>query len=768
MHNTPPEKTSPAGPWDTRTGWSLLKQLLLLEPLPGGSRWSAAFGSLLLFAFLLQVVTGVLLAMNYAPSSAAVRPAAAYVSPEGEALETVPTAWASVKYTQEEAPLGGLIRGLHHWGSSAMVVLLLVHMVQVFVWGAYKKPRELTWMVGVLLLACVLGLAITGYLLPWDQKAYWATKVGLGIAGTTPVIGDGLRTFLQGGPEIGNLTLTRFFTLHGFVLPGLVILLTVAHLYLFRLHGVTPSWWQSGEQLRAAAEPFWPRQALKDGALALVFLVGLALWAYFRPAPLEAPANPARPYEARPEWYFMFLFQLLRYFHGPYEVVGTFVLPALFFLVLFFWPLLDRSPHRDPRRRPFAMTLLGAGTAGLVGLTVYALTTDVRMTEPAQAVARAPAPQAAGPIQKLEVARVYGERCAACHDVDGSGRHIRATMPTVPDFTSLAWQMAQTDLDIAHRIMDGKEPLMPAFRDKLGREQNLGLTIYVRSFGMGPAPPAAEPPAAPRPAAETPTPPGPSQMSAGQLYGAYCLACHDADGRGSSLRKAAPDIPDFTDAKWHAARSDAEIGTAIREGKGKLMLPMKDKLAAPDVGRMIAYLRAFRGGEQVARVEPPRPGPAEKPAPKTDPAVPTGREPERPPDEATVARTRAAGALFQQYCLSCHGTDGRGAALRGAMPALPDFTSRAWQESRANPQLAVSILEGKGALMPAFRGRVSDAQAGDLTAYVRAFGPARAAPPASDQSDFEKRFRELEEEWKELQRQMHELDSPPRKPSGGG
>ena len=213
------------GFFEERTGWKRLKEVLLLEPLPGGARWAAAMGSLLLFAFVVQVVTGILLAMNYAPSEK--------------------TAWASVNYIQEDVPLGAFVRAVHHWGSSAMVILLLAHLVQVFVWGAYKRPREFTWMIGVLLLACTLGLAFTGYLLPWDQKAYWATKVGLGIVSTVPVVGDGLRELLQGGPQIGNLTLTRFFTLHGFVLPGTIVGLVVVHLYLFRQHGVTPPWWRS-------------------------------------------------------------------------------------------------------------------------------------------------------------------------------------------------------------------------------------------------------------------------------------------------------------------------------------------------------------------------------------------------------------------------------------------------------------------------------------------------------------------------------------------
>ena len=357
--STEPKDAPQPGFLEERTGWKRLKEVLLLEPLPGGARWAAAFGSLLLFAFLVQLVTGILLAMNYAPSEK--------------------TAWPSVNYIQEEVPLGAFIRAAHHWGSSAMVILLLAHLVQVFVWGAYKRPRELTWMVGVLLLVCTLGLAFTGYLLPWDQKAYWATKVGLGIVSMVPGVGDGLRDLLQGGSQIGNLTLTRFFALHGFVLPGSIVLLVVVHLYLFRKHGVTPPWWHSAAQLEAQQEPFWPKQALKDGAFAVAFLLGLGVWAYYRPAPLEAPADPSQPYEARPEWYFMFLFQILRYFHGPYEVVGTFVLPTAFFLILFFWPFLDRSPHRNPLRAPGVChdVTWCQGTASLIGLTVYAVTTDV-------------------------------------------------------------------------------------------------------------------------------------------------------------------------------------------------------------------------------------------------------------------------------------------------------------------------------------------------------------------------------------------------------
>ncbi len=450
----------------SRTGWRELKQHVLLEPIKGGSRWAAAFGSLLLFTFVLQIVTGILLTMNYAPSTS--------------------TAWQSVKYINEEVPLGWFIRRMHHWGSSAMVILLLVHLLQVFIWGAYKRPRKLTWMTGVLLLGATLGLAFTGYLLPWDERAYWASKVGLGIASTTPLIGEQLRQLLQGGSDMGNLTLTRFFTLHGFVLPGTMIALVGVHLYFFRLHGVTTAWWQDESELLRRQEPFWPGQVWKDAVVAAVFLTALTIWSLYHPAPLEDIADPSKAYAARPEWYFMFLFQLLKYFKGPYEVVGTFVLPALFFAVLFFWPLIDRNPSRDPRRRSVAMGLLAISTCSLVGLTVFAVSTDTRMTKPVSAMATAPQP--AAPIQKLDAAGLFAANCLVCHGVDGAGNQLRAALPTIPDLSDAAWQKTQTYDDFIRRIRDGKDPQMPSFKDKLTIDQIKALADYDRAF-VSKAPP---------------------------------------------------------------------------------------------------------------------------------------------------------------------------------------------------------------------------------------------------------------------------------------
>ncbi len=469
--NTKPTTSDDAGFLESRTGYKSLLAKLLLEPLPGGARWAAAFGSLLLFTFALQVITGILLSLSYSPS--------------------VASAWPSVKFINDEMPFGRYIRSLHHWGSSAMVILLLAHLIQVFVWGAYKRPRETTWMVGVLLLAITLGMAFTGYLLPWDEKAYWASKVGLGIMSTVPFVGDGMRQLLQGGPQLGNLTLTHFFTLHAMVLPGCLILGIAVHLYLFRRHGVTPNWGTSETLLKQREEPFWPAQVWKDAVLILALLLALGTWCYFRPAPLGAQADPAQPYDARPEWYFMFMFLILKYFPPPFEIVATFVLPTLFFLILFFWPILDRNPQRDPRKRPIAISLLLLASLGLVGLTAYAVRTDVRMHQPTVALSKTPAPVApAPPLQNLNVVQTYKDNCMSCHSVDGSGRQIRAVLTTIPDFTQMAWQRNVADATIIQQIETGKPPLMPAFKDKLAPEQIRWLAFYIRAFGIqseGPA-----------------------------------------------------------------------------------------------------------------------------------------------------------------------------------------------------------------------------------------------------------------------------------------
>src|SRR3954468_23107803 len=203
---------------DERTGIRALTHSALYEHIPGGSRWRYVWGSTLVFAFAVQVITGIVLWSAYSPSSH--------------------TAWESVYYIQYEMAGGWLVRGLHHFMAQAMVVLLALHLMQVVIDGAYRAPREVNFWLGLILMQIVLGLSLTGYLLPWDQKGYWATRVATNLLSVVPLVGPQLQQLVVGGSDYGHLTLTRFFALHAGVLPGLLAVFLVMHVAIFRRHGL--------------------------------------------------------------------------------------------------------------------------------------------------------------------------------------------------------------------------------------------------------------------------------------------------------------------------------------------------------------------------------------------------------------------------------------------------------------------------------------------------------------------------------------------------
>ncbi len=203
---------------DERTAWRQVWEAIFLRKIPKVN-WLYTLGSATLFVAMNQAITGILLTIYYVP--------------------TPDHAYDSVQYITTQVPLGWLIRGLHHWGASAMVVLVVLHMLRVIIMGAYKFPREVTWFTGVILLLVVIGFGFTGYLLPWDQKAFWATTVGTRIAATPPFIGTYLLRIIRGGPEISAVTLVRFFGTHVWVLPGLLMILIGIHLYLVIRNGIS-------------------------------------------------------------------------------------------------------------------------------------------------------------------------------------------------------------------------------------------------------------------------------------------------------------------------------------------------------------------------------------------------------------------------------------------------------------------------------------------------------------------------------------------------
>jgi ubiquinol-cytochrome c reductase cytochrome b subunit/menaquinol-cytochrome c reductase cytochrome b subunit len=214
---------------DERTSLSGGVRWLLFRKVPKGINWFYTLGSATLFAFLNQAVTGVFLAMFYQPNV------------NGGAYE-------SIRYITDDAFLGQLVRAMHKWGASVMIILIFLHMARVFFFGAYKYPRELTWIIGVVLLILTLAMGFTGYLLPFDQRSYWATIVGVNINGTGPFLGPYLSDFLRAGPEFGATTLSRFYAIHMLLIPGLIVALIGAHLYLITKLGISAPPWLKAEE----------------------------------------------------------------------------------------------------------------------------------------------------------------------------------------------------------------------------------------------------------------------------------------------------------------------------------------------------------------------------------------------------------------------------------------------------------------------------------------------------------------------------------------
>jgi ubiquinol-cytochrome c reductase cytochrome b subunit len=400
-------KTIPKEPWklqriaewaDHRTGLETAIKEFLYENIPASSGWHQVLGSVAVFLFMLQAFTGVLLAFNYAP--------------------TPGDAYNSLRYIITELTGGRLIRGLHHWGASMMIVIVVMHMLQVFLWGAYKKPREATWMAGVGLLLLTLAYGLTGYLLPWDNRAYWGTVVTTQIASQAPIVGQYLSRLLGGEGRIGVVTFARFYGMHVLLLPPVTTLLIVLHVYLVRKHGVAPV---PGDEALPARK-FYPEQVFKDTVAVFVAFVILFVMAVAVRIPLERIADPTdTTYIPRPEWYFLFLFQMLKVFKGPLEVFGSVVLPGAAILALLLVPFIDRGKMVKVSKRTVAIAFAGLAILGWTGLTAAAI-----VTTPKPEVAEI---DYSGPTDWMEltaeemagIGYFRKENCSACHTV-GEGK----------------------------------------------------------------------------------------------------------------------------------------------------------------------------------------------------------------------------------------------------------------------------------------------------------------------------------------------------------
>jgi ubiquinol-cytochrome c reductase cytochrome b subunit len=405
---------------EQRTG--LVGQIgdFLTEDVPGGASYWYVFGSATVFAMILQIVTGIFLTFYYAPSTA--------------------SAWESTKYIYEHVPFGSFVISLHFWGATAMIAMLLMHMLQVIIWGAYKAPREIMWVIGVLLLIITLVLGLTGYLLPWDMNAYFASQVAINISASVPVLGGFVQQFLSGGAGMGTLTINRFFGLHVWLMPAALV---AGHLAIFRHNGSAGPPVDT-ELKKLPQGRFWPNQMFMDAAASFAVFAIMVLLAIFVPAPIDAKADPTQKFIAYPAWYFLALYGLLRIAGSlPPSItpianlLATVVIPGVVVTVLILLPWIDRNPSRLPQRRPIVLGITAISVLAAVVLSIYSqLAVQQEQAEsgpPAAAVASSTTGTTTGPASGGGAASttvaaagpgaaVYSTNCSGCHGASGMGQ----------------------------------------------------------------------------------------------------------------------------------------------------------------------------------------------------------------------------------------------------------------------------------------------------------------------------------------------------------
>jgi ubiquinol-cytochrome c reductase cytochrome b subunit len=448
---------------DDRTGLIKLIESIAAHPAAPGVKWKYVFGSAVLTAFIMQVVTGIGLLTTYVPSTG--------------------SAYESLQYITDKAPLGHFLRGMHYWGASMMVVLLTIHFLRVFLMGSFKFPRELNWMSGVLLMATTAAMAYCGQIMRWDQNAVFGMVAAAKMAGHVPLIGTWLAHLIIGGDVVGTYTLSHIFAMHVFILPILLASLIGLHVYLVLRNGVSeppvpgrgvdPATYRSDyrDMLRKEGVPFWPTVVLRDFVFALgVVLVVLLLAWVVGPAKLDNPPDPslinAHP---RPDWYFWWLFALLALLPHSLENYFMVLTPLLIGLVLFSVPLASNRGERHPARRPLAVGAVVFIFSGIAALTMAGWNENWSPRINAPPLTADIIGASSGPV--YEGAMVFNRMgCIFCHTIEGHGGKRG------PNLTWIADRLTRDQLKL--RIMNGAYN-MPVFGRILSTAETENLLDFL-------------------------------------------------------------------------------------------------------------------------------------------------------------------------------------------------------------------------------------------------------------------------------------------------
>jgi ubiquinol-cytochrome c reductase cytochrome b subunit len=582
------------GDWlDERVGHRAALRAWIDRPLVGGERWALAVSSLATTCFLVLGTTGIVLMTAYAPA------------PQ--------TAWASVHYSTFVLSRGWIVRGLHYWAAQALIVILCVHLLHAVLVGAYRKPREIAWWMLLAMLGLTLGFAITGGLLPWDQQGWWARRVESNIAGLAPGIGAGVQSFMQGGPELGALALTRAYAAHVALLPILFVAAVALRRVVVRRHGFAAS-------EHDVSQP-WLRQLSRNVVLGVALVFALfAITGYTHGAPLDAPADPLSDYPARPEWYLMPLFQLRKLFHGAGEFWGTTLVPLSAGLYLFALPLLDkRDKARVAWRVPVVAIVLGFGALGALAIRHDACDADYQKARVkaddraryAQKLAKAGVP----PAGALDMVRndpelrghdLFERSCASCHVLGDLGDPKKATATKLDGWGTEKWIAAMIhepdapeffgrgpyvdkmpSVDAPPKKPNPDEPWAAMVKNKAELD---AVVYFLYSMGIEPSDGAPEVD-------------GAKQQAGGKIVHDRCTTCHLFKGKGDDEGSGlAPELGRYGSIAWTRAQV-ANPGTpatyrekALDEAMKHHMPGFDTELSPADVDLVARWTRAHARG----------------------------------------------------------------------------------------------------------------------------------------------------------------------------
>ncbi len=451
--------------FDHRMGLSETIGPLMRHAVPRDAKWWYVFGSATMLAFIVQVVTGVVLAFSYIPSAS--------------------QAYDTLRFITDEATFGRFLRGLHYYGASAMVLMVGLHMAQVFLCGSYKYPREMNWATGVLLLGFTLVMGFTGQLLRWDQTAVWSVVVAAEQSGRIPVVGDAFARFVLGGQSVGGATLSRFFAIHVFIIPACLFAFIGLHMLLVVRHGISempkvgqpvdPKTYDQkyADLLKKNGCPFWPDAAWRDVVFGTAMLFGLVLLAVFAgPPALGKPPDPSLlQADPRPDWYLLWYFAVLAMIPPWLENYFIVLGPVLAGVVILALPFLFNKGERHPRRRPWAfagmlMVVLMIGSLWYVGAKSPWSPNFNAQPLPAKVIGVQTGPVAEG-------ARLFfAKGCLNCHLVGGYGGRRG------PNLSEVGARLSRSDLVI--RVVNGGVN-MPAYGNNLTPQQVNDLMDFLQS-----------------------------------------------------------------------------------------------------------------------------------------------------------------------------------------------------------------------------------------------------------------------------------------------